>query len=111
MNRTLKKNASEAATICPMTVAIAAPLVPIAGTPNQPKNEDRIEDDVQDCACRLGRHREQGSAGGLQQAFHADLHKYSDRKDTDDLQVIDPVGDDFCILRLKGEIKRDEEQA
>ncbi len=70
----------------------------------QTKNQDRVKDQVGDCAAELGGHAENGIAGGGQQPLKEKLTEQAEGENHHNAQVLHPQRSDFRvgILNLPG---------
>ena len=71
----------------------------------QAEDENRVKNDVDDCARALADHRQQRAAGALQQALKEDLHENAHRADHDDGRIVDAALHDFLDVRLHLKIR------
>lgn len=71
-----------------------------AGESQKTKDQNGIQDDIDDGAGSLGDHVIEGLSGGLQQPFKGDLQEDTDAEDSDDLQILRAILNDPGIGSL-----------
>ena len=70
-----------------------------AGQAEIAEDQDRVQDDVDDCAGALGDQGIAGAAGGLEQTLQEDLAENAEGHDADDADIGHTVGDGLSVRR------------
>ncbi len=65
------------------------------------EDENRVKNDIQNCAESLRDHRVKCKAGRLQQTFHRDLQENADRQPADDRHILHTIFENLRVLRLR----------
>ena len=69
------------------------------------EDEQRIEDDIRECARRLRIHRKNRAPRPLQKAVKHDCGKHTERAEHDDVQILHAEIDNFAVSRLACKIR------
>ena len=88
----------------PMTVAAAAPVVPVQGLAAVAEDEDGVENDVHDSADQLAHHAQMGAAGGGQQLLAHGLGTVAEAEHAAELQILDALPGDVHVRSLCVEV-------